>query len=362
MANLLMHCGGKHITRDELANATTPLRTRSWVPIAHQRLLELVDQTIEGQGFHVTNQAHGLWGDGDRYFGLMELANGHTEDDYGLVLGLRNSHDKTFPASLALGSQVLVCDNLSFFGEVVLTRRHTRFIERDLPWIVAQAVGRLSEMRTQQADRLDAYKQTRIQDRTAHDLMVRAVDTRVIPVTQLPLVLKSDNGSAFQSRAWERLLAKWQVIPLYSPPRTPRYNGGCEAGNGSMKVRTTMLAAANNRGGRWSCDDLEGARQQANELTRRDKPTTPTSAQRWSLRTRFETEDRLRFQIALDEQREKVHNQTVEGVGDKPPTLHEKARDERKAVTQALQELRLLSVTWRSVSLPISAKKVASIM
>ena len=37
----------------------------------------------------------------------MELANGHTEDDYGLVLGLRNSHDKTFPASLALGSQVL---------------------------------------------------------------------------------------------------------------------------------------------------------------------------------------------------------------------------------------------------------------
>ncbi len=177
-----------------------------------------------------------------------------------------------------------------------------------------------------------------------------------------PLVLKSDNGSAFQSRAWERLLAKWQVIPLYSPPRTPRYNGGCEAGNGSMKVRTTMLAAANNRGGRWSCDDLEGARQQANELTRRDKPTTPTSAQRWSLRTRFETEDRLRFQIALDEQREKVHNQTVEGVGDKPPTLHEKARDERKAVTQALQELGLLSVTWRSVSLPISAKKVASIM
>ena len=190
MANLLMHCGGRHVTREELADARTPERTRSWVPVPHHRLLDLVESTIEGQGYRVTNQAHGLWGDGDRYFGLMELANGHTEDDYGLVLGLRNSHDKTFPASLALGSQVLVCDNLSFFGEVVLTRRHTRFVERDLPGIVAQAVGRLSEMRTQQADRLDAYKQTRIKDRTAHDLMVRAVDARVIPVTQLPMVLK----------------------------------------------------------------------------------------------------------------------------------------------------------------------------
>ena len=183
MANLLMHCGGRHVTRDDVANVSTPTRTRSWVPVPHHRLLDLVESTIDGQGYRVTSQAHGLWGDGDRYFGLMELANGHAADDYGLVLGLRNSHDKTFPASLALGSQVLVCDNLSFFGEVVLTRRHTRFVERDLPGIVAQAVGRLSEMRTQQADRLDAYKQTRIKDRTAHDLMVRAVDARVIPVT-----------------------------------------------------------------------------------------------------------------------------------------------------------------------------------
>ena len=233
MANLLMHCGGKHITRDELANATTPLRTRSWVPVAHQRLLELVDQTIEGQGFHVTNQAHGLWGDGARYFGLMELANGHNAEDYSLVLGLRNSHDKSFPASLALGSQVLVCDNLSFFGEVVLTRRHTRFIERDLPGVVTQAVGRLAEMRTQQADRIEAYKQSRIRDRTAHDLMVRAVDSRVIPVTQLPLVLKewrepshaefTENGrsvwrlfnaftESFKSRSLEMLPRRSQAL------------------------------------------------------------------------------------------------------------------------------------------------------
>ncbi|MGC6445363.1 MAG: DUF932 domain-containing protein [Rubripirellula sp.] len=188
MANLLMHCGGREVTRDEITDAPTPERTDTWVPVSHNRLLELAQSTIESQGYSVTNEAHGLWGEGARYFGLMELAGGDGVDDYSLILGLRNSHDKTFPASLALGNQVLVCDNLSFFGEVVLTRRHTRFIERDLPGIVAQAVGRLSDMRTQQADRIDAYKQKRIQDRTAHYLMVRAVDSRVIPVTQLPLV------------------------------------------------------------------------------------------------------------------------------------------------------------------------------
>ena len=233
MTNLLMHCGGSHVTRDDIANAPTPDRTRTWVPVPHHRLLELAQITIEGQGYSVTNQAHGLWGNADRYFGLMELASENEADDYRLVLGLRNSHDKTFPASLALGSQVLVCDNLSFFGEVVLTRRHTRFIERDLPGIVAQAVGRLSEMRIQQADRIDAYKQKRIQDRTAHDLMVRAVDSRVIPVTQLPLVVQewrapshtefTENGrsvwrlynaftESFKSRSLEMLPRRSQAL------------------------------------------------------------------------------------------------------------------------------------------------------
>jgi hypothetical protein len=33
------------------------------------------------------------------------------------VLGLRNSHDKRFPAGLVGGSAVFVCDNLAFSGE-----------------------------------------------------------------------------------------------------------------------------------------------------------------------------------------------------------------------------------------------------
>ena len=79
----------------------------------------------------VVNQAHGLWGDGARYFGLLEVHNGSTDRDYGLVVGLRNSHDKSFPAAIALGAAVFCCDNLSFSSEVTLARRHTRYIERD---------------------------------------------------------------------------------------------------------------------------------------------------------------------------------------------------------------------------------------
>jgi len=51
-----------------------------------------------------------------------------------------------------------------------------------------------------------------------------------------PLVLKSDNGSAFISQEFQTWLADWRIVPLFSPVRMPRYNGACEAGIGGAKT------------------------------------------------------------------------------------------------------------------------------
>jgi hypothetical protein len=67
--------------------------------------------------------------------------------------------------------------------------RHTRHIERDLPRVVHTAVGRLADLRGEQDQRITAYKATELEDRAVHDLVVRAIDAAVLPVTQLPNVL-----------------------------------------------------------------------------------------------------------------------------------------------------------------------------
>jgi hypothetical protein len=190
MVNLVLHCGAKNVPRSTVEKATTPAASATWVPVPHGRFLQQVESTISCNGLTVVNEAHALWNDGLRYFGLMEVANGESHEDYGLVVGLRNSHDKSFPASIALGSAVFVCDNLAFSGEVTITRRHTLFIERDLPRIVHTAVGRLADMRGQQDERIRTYKETELSDPTAHDLVIRAVDANVLPVTQVPAVLE----------------------------------------------------------------------------------------------------------------------------------------------------------------------------
>src|SRR5688572_4302520 len=164
MVNLVLHCGARHVERRAIEKARTPIASETWVPIAHHRLLEQVESTLDSNSMTVTNQAHALWSDGLRYFGLLEVSNGHSEDDYGLVIGLRNSHDKSFPAAIAMGSAVFICDNLAFSAEVTIARRHTRFIERDLPGIVHTALGRLADLRAQQDARIGAYKHTDLVD------------------------------------------------------------------------------------------------------------------------------------------------------------------------------------------------------
>ncbi|MGB0328973.1 MAG: DUF932 domain-containing protein, partial [Akkermansiaceae bacterium] len=96
--------------------------------MSHDHLLNEVEEQLTNGGFKLGRQAHALSHDGARYFGLLELRlPGHQHCDYRWVVGLRNSHDKTFPAAMVAGTQVFVCDNLAFTGQVKLSRKHTRF-------------------------------------------------------------------------------------------------------------------------------------------------------------------------------------------------------------------------------------------
>ncbi len=188
--NLMLHCGGRAITREELAAVKTPEATDSWQPVPHWELLDAVGNTLTRSGMTVVSEAHGISREGDRYFGLLQVANGSNPDDYSLIVGVRNSHDKSFPAALCLGADVFICDNLSFSSEVKLARKHTRFIARDLPGLVERAVGLLGDHRQHQDTRIAAYKEHILTDIGAHDVLINAMDARIIGACQLPKVLE----------------------------------------------------------------------------------------------------------------------------------------------------------------------------
>ena len=161
MPNLLMHQADAYVPRSKVENTPTPSSTRSWRPIPHTRLLETVEANLKDKGFFITSQSHGLSHNHNRYFGLLEIRSSDEAEDYRSIIGVRNSHDKTFPAGVVLGSCVIVCSNLSFSGEISLSRKHTRFIVRDLPELVHQAVDKLLSLRIAERNRITRYSPPR---------------------------------------------------------------------------------------------------------------------------------------------------------------------------------------------------------
>ena len=114
-----------------------------------------------------------------------------------------------------------------------------------------------------------------------------------------PLVLKLDNGPPFVAGETQELLADWQVVPLYSPPGRPQYNGAIEAGIGALKVRTHHQAVRQGRPGQWTLADAAAARDQANALGRPWGSHGPTPAERWAGRHVVTVPERQAFAASV---------------------------------------------------------------
>ncbi len=175
--NLIAHCGARIVSASQLSAVRTPDATDTWQPIPHTDLLAMINQRIREAGYTVVQEKHALWGTyGERYFGMMQIANGFNAPEYAQILGIRNSHDKRLPAGLVAGSGVFVCDNLSFSGEVKMTRKHTSGILDVLSDMVESTIQKVRDKFRLQSKKFEAYKQTPISNRDAHDLMIRGYD------------------------------------------------------------------------------------------------------------------------------------------------------------------------------------------
>ena len=201
----------------------TPESTDTWKPIGHSFLINKVKNRLDATGFSVVNEAHNLARRGLRYFGLFQVTHSdRNNNERGTILGLRNAHDKCFPAGLCAGDAPFVCDNLIFHNEVVLARRHTKNILKDLDQVIARTLGKLFGMWNTQDNRIDAYKERTLTNAEANDIVIRSYQANAIGKTQIADVINQWEASD-HPEFWDR-----NVNSLYNA-YTQVYKGNINA-------------------------------------------------------------------------------------------------------------------------------------
>ena len=170
------------VETEQLEAVPTPEPTDTHTPIPHSLLADRTRDALGRAGFEITQEEHALARNGLRYFGGFALKGESIDgNDRKLVLGLRNAHDKSFAASVCIGNQMMVCENLCFSSDVKLARRHTVNILRDLNTVLSSAVSRVVSHWTDMGKRIEAYKSSELTKERASDLVVDLAEMGAFP-------------------------------------------------------------------------------------------------------------------------------------------------------------------------------------
>lgn len=238
MTGLIVHAGGQVVDRNQIDDAPTPVGTHTWTPVPHGDVVRMVEQSIVTSGLEITDSNFALSAGGARMFGVITLAGG---TDYATIVGVRNSHDRSFPVGLCLGSRTFVCDNTAFSSEVVVTTKHSRLVLDRLPRLVNEGVARLIDQRGHQHKRIEAYKQVEVKGLAhLHDLTLRSYRAGAIPARAIADVLNeydSPRHPEFQEPTlWSFFNSVTEVLKQYGdlPRRTQRLHGVADAECGAM--------------------------------------------------------------------------------------------------------------------------------
>jgi hypothetical protein len=228
------------VNRPALEGVVLPPATDTYQPIGHDWLLNLLEDGVRDMGFAFGHEHHGLSHDGARYFGLIELRGVSTvADGYSFQMGVRNSLDKRFGAQVAFGAQVMVCANLCFGGTYMLGRKHTTYIERDLPALVEQTLERIPELSKAQDDRFGAYKEHPLSQRNADHLVMNMLRAGAVNSARIEKVIKEWDEPTFEHgdrTVWRMFNAATQALKGCNihemPPRTIKLQEVCDHASG----------------------------------------------------------------------------------------------------------------------------------
>lgn len=162
-------------TRTQLAGIHTPPPLGAFhAPFSFEEYVETIYHGLDLAGIEVEAEEFVTSHDNQRLFGALELKIPSIEGEYipaggrdhRIVLGLRGSHDQSITRGLALGSQVLVCSNLCFSGNLgSIATKQTTNIGARLPGLIRSAIDLIPEEAQRNVQRFDRYRNTDIAPR-----------------------------------------------------------------------------------------------------------------------------------------------------------------------------------------------------
>lgn len=213
-STLIRSNGAALVTSDELRKFEAPPSQGRWFPMAHSEVFDRVSNTLTDAGFVIRASQLSVSKNGHRFFGTLDLGS-LVADGVFLAVGIRNSTDKSFPISFCGGSKVFVCENLSFYADLLISRKHTKNGLTHFSSDISNAVARLDQFKVDEARRIEVMQRTELHEERAESLIVRALDKNIINTQEISKVLsewRQPSFKDFEARTYWGLMNAFTTV------------------------------------------------------------------------------------------------------------------------------------------------------
>jgi hypothetical protein len=220
MAQLLYSSGhDTKMSRQDMRHIPTPPPMgRRHHPYSFADFADNTVNAIERAGYTVKEEDFAVQKDGMRMFGLLKVSNAPNHiplqslsvptsenvpalytPEWDLMVGVRGANDQSIARGLVIGTQVMVCSNLCFSGDLgEWSRKQTTNVESDMPAIISGAVNQLDKENKKFTIDFDAFNRIQIS---------RDDGDRIL------LDILRDKKDSLSASQFERAIAHWDELP-----------------------------------------------------------------------------------------------------------------------------------------------------
>lgn len=235
IAHLSAHGQTRKVELSDPRLAVMPTPTKSWKPVQHNEVLTAIRTSIERQHWTFKRPDEpfevSLNAEGSRMFGVTEIVvPGITVDEeFGLAIGFRNSHDHSMALRFACGSRVYVCDNMQFSGTIQVRRVHTTGI--DAYCTVDAAFHRLPDLAQLASNQFRLLREKGVTFDEGVATLVTAVERKALRLCDLMDARNSFLDAGTEGSQVNHPLTQWAVYQSvtatwkrHDPLLLPAYN------------------------------------------------------------------------------------------------------------------------------------------
>lgn len=199
--SMILHCGGRKATWEEVGDVKLPDKTSSYVPVPHTDFIRLVHDRARVElrdGCNGMETDYALNKDGNQLFFKTTFpdirANGSC-----LSIGGRNSYDKSMSVGFALGFHVFICDNMAFTSDFVhFVRQHTGKVWDDIEMAVMRNMARADEAMRSHGTHIQNLKNTEMDQDEGYRMIGLAQGQQLLSPTQSSIAFRSWRKPKFE--------------------------------------------------------------------------------------------------------------------------------------------------------------------